>query len=69
MPSMTATPELSRTHGRENWPRTSRGAPTTRPAPPTASTSRESFRTVSARLSLSEDSLFAILAAIIANYA
>ena len=67
MPSMTATPELSRTHGRENWPRTSRGAPTTRPAPPTASTSRESFRMVSA--SLSEESLLAMLAAITANYA
>ena len=69
MPSTTATPELSKTLGRENWLRTSRGAPTTRPAPPTASMSRESFRMVSTRLSLNEASLFVILAMIIANYA
>ena len=67
MPSTTATPELSRTLGRENWPRTSRGAPTTRPAPPTASMSRESFKMVST--SLREESLFVIFAVIIANYA
>ena len=47
MLSMTATREWSRMRGPGNWPRTSRGAPTTRPAPPTASMSRESFRMVS----------------------